>query len=181
MKTKKKMTVLAIVIVIAAILLVPNWQTDAAAGHGWKHRCKLQGTWYGRYIDQAGSFMVTYHGAGPNKGTSDIDWIESDPTMGGYFPEAVSQTNSRGVWKRTGPNTFDYTTLTFGLDADDEIVWILRSSGTKTLPDCNTMEATISYDIMTPDLDPIDDDGLCIPSDDVLIVRRITLKEPCEE
>jgi hypothetical protein len=177
MKTKKKMTVLAIVIVIAAILLVPNWQTDAAAFRGKGKWCDLRGSWYG--TSTWGSFMVTFNG-GIFKGTGDIVWVSGDPTMGGFYPDADWARHTRGVWVRTGPNTFDWTILSFGTNSAFEVLYILRGSGTKTLVDCNTAEDLINVEILDPGMDPIDDDGLCIASGDVSISRRITLKEPCE-
>jgi hypothetical protein len=179
MKTKKKMTVLAIVIVIAAILLVPNWQTDAAAFRGKGNWCDIRGTWYG--ASPYGSYMVNYDGAHPFKGTIDLVWISGDPTLGGDFPDAVWTRHTRGVWVRTGPNTFDFTVLTFSTNSAYEVLYIFRSNGTNTLVDCNTNESTANLEFLTPDMDPIDDDGLCIASGEVEIERRITLKEPCEE
>ena len=62
----------------------------------------------------------------------------------------------RGVWTKSGPNKYDYTTLIYRvLDATGEIVLILRASGTKTLTDCDTMSVETTYEFLLPDGTPV--------------------------
>ncbi|MBN1567847.1 MAG: hypothetical protein JXA73_08355 [Acidobacteria bacterium] len=121
--------------------------------------CKLQGTWIGEvpmppFTNPDGSvfmstFMVTYHGTGDNKGTEVVEWINLPP---GFLPKGVSASMERGVWEKSGPNRYDYTTLVYRIwDATGQIVLILRASGTKILIDCDTMSLETTYEFLLPD------------------------------
>jgi hypothetical protein len=188
--TKRKMTVLAIVIVVAAMLLLPNWQTDAAAFRGefrgegnW---CDLRGSWYGNAVLYEGTldipvtYMIQYLGSRANKGSYVLQWIE--------FPFPVS--DFYGVWVRTGWNTFNFTSQGYTFDGPpggtSNIVTFARESGTITLLDCNTMEIE-TYDepehLYPPNIDPIEDGRSCVhpTTNFILPARRILLEEHCEE
>lgn len=182
--TKKKMTVLAIVIVIASILLLPNWQQDTAAKEEEDDGCQIQGTWYGHNNLGFFSFMVTFHGSNASKGTFVMEFFNYDPTHSGTFPDAVSFSNGHGLWVRTGLNTFDFTNMMYSLDAADGIVFIGRDSGTITLVDCDNAQTEGNLEILTPDMDPIEDGRLCYPPPDPMMTTtfwRLPLEQPCEE
>jgi hypothetical protein len=139
--------------------------------------CKLQGTWIGEtpYYLAGGpgfymlKFFVTYHGAGDNEGTEVIDWINPVPAPGHEW------SNARGVWEKIGPNKYRYTAYTYGYDeATGDLVEIFRHGGIKHLTDCNTLEATATYEILAPDMTPI----MCIEASYTL--HRMLQQEPCE-
>ncbi len=183
--TKGKMTVLVTVFVIAAVLLLMNWQTDAEAASVKKGKgCKLQGSWYG-ITPFGASYLATYHGTGANEGTSDLEWIDLDPMLPSFGLGAVSASSARGVWAKTGPDTFDFTLLTYLRDSDGQIVLVMRTSGTKTMLDCNTMEV-ISGDaeFLSPGMNPLEGGRSCSPppiETEITIARRIILEQPCDD
>ncbi|HUV12676.1 MAG TPA: hypothetical protein VMY18_03475 [Acidobacteriota bacterium] len=125
--------------------------------------CKLQGSWLGSGAD-GGRWIATYHGQSASSGTNDLD-LFMDPTLGGLFPDAVKTSSWRGVWERTGGNTFKYTLIVLGLDGSGAVNWILKNSGDKTLTeDCNLMVVEGTLEVFSPDVDPFEGDPLlCIP------------------
>jgi hypothetical protein len=184
--TKRKMTVLAIVIAIAAILILPNLQTDAAAFRGKGNWCDIRGSWYGTGVLYEGTldikvtYMIQFHGSWANKGTHVLKWIEFPFPASDYY----------GVWVRTGRNTFKFTSQGYILDgppgATSNIEAFARDSGIITLLDCNTMEIE-TYDevenLFPPNIDPIEYGRSCVhpTTNFILPARRIPLEEHCEE
>ncbi len=168
------MRITLVVALFAVVLAGTAFAGDSGNG------CKLQGSWLGR-IPTGGIYIVTYHGTGDNEGTDDLEWITGSPTLFGVFPYATSVSSNRGVWAKAGPNKYDFTLLQVGLNADQNIEYIARYSGTKILTDCNTMEVRIlAVEILSPeDLQPL----ACIPMDPntpPTIARRITLSGTCQ-
>jgi hypothetical protein len=130
-----------------------------------RHRiCKLHGSWIG-YDDSGSYWLATYHGKTAFSGTSDLDFPLFEPTLGGLFPEAVKVSSARGVWERTGVNTFAYTLILFGIDGNGAVSWILKNSGDKTLTEnCSLMSIKSSIEVFLPDVDPFDGEPIiCIP------------------
>ncbi len=158
---------------ISALVILPLWHIDAAAGNG----CKLQGTWIGESPyplpdnpDFKLRFLATYHGEGDNEGTDVAEWANL-PTAPG-----TSVTSSRGNWEKSGPNTYKYTMMGFLVDsATGTVLSVSRNSGTKTLVDCNTMVVTCAVEYLDPEtMEPL----MCVPSTATL--KRILIQEPCQ-
>jgi hypothetical protein len=110
--------------------------------------CKLQGTWLYNastpLVDNL-RFWATYNGTGDNDGTEIVEYIN-------YPQNFVSYSTARGVWKKSGPNKYDYTMIDFLIYRETgEIVTVTRYTGTKTMIDCNTIEGTIWSEALDPD------------------------------
>ena len=101
--------------------------------------CKLQGTWYSVATDNdSNSFVVQYYGTGDTEGTDDSEWVKIGNAWKALGIARLS--NTRGLWKKTGPNTYSSVLLTFLYDAEGQLMLISRNYGVKKLIDCNTME-----------------------------------------
>jgi hypothetical protein len=126
------------------------------AGHG-PTRCEFQGTWFGvtspTDLTLTG-WMVTVEGKSHDTGTNNLEYPTFDPTLGGAFP-AARITTLRGVWERTGGNTFAYSFMGFAVDGSNIPVYIAKVSGTITLSrDCGTEALTASMALYAPNVSP---------------------------
>lgn len=72
--------------------------------------------------------------------------LNPDPTYFGMFPDATTRSDSLGTFFRTGPNTWNYTLISYGTRANatgyDDIIWIQIDKGTATATDSDTIIAT---------------------------------------
>jgi hypothetical protein len=136
------------IIVLFGVLLAG---TAFAGDNG--NGCKLQGTWLWEmsyplpgFPDFMLKFWATYIGTGDNEGAEIVEWINLPGS-----PD-ISYSTARGVWKKSGPNEYDYTMIGFGTDVETGTVFLVqRSSGKKTLTGCNKMEATSVFEFLDPD------------------------------
>jgi hypothetical protein len=167
---------------IIALFVILLAGTAFAGDNG--NGCKLQGTWIGELpyplpddtpLDPTDDtyymlkFFATYHGTGDNEGTDVLEWINPVPAPG------TSWSNARGIWKKSGPNTYKYTIQGHIFDAETgDILTVVRHVGTKTLTDCNTMEIISTAEYLNPDMTPI----MCVPGETTL--HRVVQEEPCE-
>jgi len=104
--------------------------------------------------------MVTVEGKSHLSGTNNLEYPTFDPTLGGAFP-AVRISTLRGIWERTGRNTFAYSFTGFGLDAVNSLVYISKVNGTiKLSPDCRTETITASLSVYLPSVSPFGGDPL---------------------
>jgi hypothetical protein len=101
--------------------------------------CGLQGTWIGEA--GAGRFLSSYHSTTPLSGTIDLEMFGSPADVGGVFPGATDLLQVKGVWQRVRPRNYAYTMVTYGIDANRQIVYSIKNKGTKKLSqDCNSGE-----------------------------------------
>jgi len=79
-----------------------------------------------------------------------------------FFPGATAVTELRGVWEKTGGNTYEWTAIGFPYDATATTLVIAKLSGKDTIgEDCNTLYATdIVMEIFLPDADLNSDDPI---------------------
>ncbi len=132
----QKSPILSISCVLVALALA------APAAVAQPNSCDLQGTWVGA-IDGGGGFLSSYEGRTRLSGTLDLEWIEIPATIPGVFDDAVAFTQSKGVWRRSGPRSFVYTIFNYALDSDGNVVYALKTSGTKEISeDCKVAEIT---------------------------------------
>jgi hypothetical protein len=97
-----------------------------------------------------------------------------DPTLGGLFPSAVSQTTWRGSSYRTGPRTFRYTIYHFGRNELGVKVYTgVNAGNTGISRDGKTAVATSTYEVFDVDGNSV----LCFPLTDV--GQRLEILEPC--
>jgi hypothetical protein len=110
--------------------------------------------------------MSTADGQSANFGTIKLELPAFDMTLFGNFPTAKKKPLTlRGVWKRTGGNTFAYTLIGFAIDENGRTVWIGKNSGYDTLTEhCNKLTVVSTLEIFLPDQDPFADQPyLAIP------------------
>lgn len=143
-----------------------------------KSGCRLEGSWMIFSPDGTRS-LATYHGESASAGTSAVE-VFMDPTLGGAFPDAVRISSGRGVWVRTGRSSFSYTMIVYGLDAEQNVTWIIKNSGTQVLSQhCNRMNVDGTVEIFSPDVDPFDGDPLiCLPDEGIVAVL-MRVDPPC--
>lgn len=157
MNSRRKIMVPAIV-GMAALVLAIAWDSAPAGGEE-KCRCK----WLGVSIfnDLNGDIWFSTgipHDRRQRRGSFEMDKVTFDPTMDGLFPGATL-TTFKGYMEREGWNTWSYTGLTYGINEDHEILYVIRGSGILwwTDSECNTYESEGSMGIYSPDQDPFSD------------------------
>jgi hypothetical protein len=115
------------------------------------------------------------------------DLADYDVTVGGMFPTAVRYSTAHGEAIRTGPRSFEYTMLFWGLDGSNRRVSLVLSSGTKQFRegDCNTYDTVCTLAVygvaQDSDSDGVPDAGevpvACVPVE--LTGRRMSIVPPC--
>lgn len=147
--------------IISAVILMFMAPVPAAAGND--EGCKLNGSWIG-YSGTGAWWMASPTGQNARHGINVLDVPGFDFTMGGAFP-VVNSSQLRGVWERTGGNTFAYTVIGFAVDSNGDAQYISKLSGTETIMEgCDVMflEHT-TLQIYAPDADPFSDDPILDP------------------
>jgi len=146
------LVIVAVMAIMLGAIAVPG-TVAAAEGKG----CSIIGSWYGYGPDGLINWIVNVQGPSQSYGTNNIESLVFDYTMGGAF-DAVKGTNLRGVWERTGGNTFSITMIGYAVNAENVPVWLGKMSGNVTLvDDCNEEELTLTMEIFAPDQDPFTD------------------------
>ena len=140
--------------------------------------CKPQGTWINDILwpagDGSGNYTLklfyTFHdGTGDNDGTIELDYANPWPGSD------LLWTINRGVWKKSGGNTYKFTYYVALADEAGNIYGILRHDGTATLQDCNTMFIVECFVVVDPEtLEPLMDYGGAEGT-----MQRMTLKGSC--
>jgi hypothetical protein len=112
----------------------------------------------------AGSWSVTLPGVGqrillsfhPDGTFTSVDRADFKVGGGADNPEGFFHTAGRGVWKRTGPDDFIFTTTFFvHRFADGELTAIGRARGAGVLsPDGDQVAGTMKEEYFDPTLDP---------------------------
>ena len=121
--------------------------------------CSPLGTWFGVDPDThvLTGWMDSMTGQSSNEGTISFDARTFDPTLFGYFPTAVPGGGDKGVWKRTGGNTFEYSFMGIAVDSSNAIVYIGKTYGTITmLADCKTAHITAVMAVYLPTDNPFE-------------------------
>jgi hypothetical protein len=147
---------------ITAVILLFMVPVPAAAGKD--EGCKLNGSWIG-YTDSGAWWMASPTGQNAANGINVLDVPGFDFTLEGAFPDVVNSSKLRGVWERTGGNTFAYTVIGFTVDGNGDAQYISKLTGTETiLEGCDVMflEHT-TLQIYAPDADPFSDDPILDP------------------
>jgi hypothetical protein len=156
MITRRYRSIFACVIMLG--LAIPGAAIADNNGKG----CSLLGSWFG--VDtledkNLTGWMVTATGKSEKRGTNYFEYPNFDPTFFGYFPTAVRLSNSVGTWQRTGGNTFEYSFIGLALDATNQLVGILKTSGEIALSDdCNSETLTATVYLYDPAQGPFTDE-----------------------
>ena len=163
-----------IFIALCAVLFVAGTVFAGDNGNG----CKLQGTWISDGPFPAGDgsgdytlkqFTTFYgNGTGDNDGTLQLDY--ANPWPG----EGLLWTINRGVWKKSGGNSYKTRVYCSLADEMGNIYGIVRYDGTVTIQDCNTLHIANVGVLVDPEtLEPIMPFG-----SGGFTARRMTLPEP---
>lgn len=167
MNRKRKIVVVS-AIVIVAFGLTTGWV--CLAGDVWPPEpyqvYSVAGAWTETSNhDQPGDItIVTISPEDPRSGTGFVvaTEINEDPTFGGTFPDATSQSPWIGTYVRTGPNSVQYKGVCY-VRKDEKpksmilAICVLEHTNTQTSPD--TVEAVGTVSFYSPDSDK-DGDGL---------------------
>ena len=119
--------------------------------------CSLIGSWFGFDPLYPGEdiawWTATHQGQNQSGGTSllevpgfDVKLTLPDGTQ--LAPTAERGSISRGAWRRQGDNAFEISGIALVVDADDELVYTFKWTGTNYLDagcDCMTVTGTMEF------------------------------------
>lgn len=180
MNTKRKNQrniILLTIIALVALLLTPAWTIIAGDNHDYGQSGQwmpdlglpLDGGWIMSSPTPTGSNVVCTFAltAQDEQGlgyTFFHDHAQCPPAFYGHFPKADYLSDAAGQLVKTGPNTFEYSGISYGLKkAEDpmslqEILYIWVDWGTGQSIDRNTLAAEGTIDLFLPEQDA-DGDG----------------------
>lgn len=157
--------------VVALCLVVPTLALASGAPQGGPSArfCKFPGTWFGvtspTDLTLTG-WVVTVVGESPFAGTNNLEYPVFDPRIpvldpktGAFlyyvYPDANRVSTLRGIWERTGLNTFAYSFMGWGLQGLNPL-YIVKVNGTIELSyDCRTEKITGAMSVYGPTVSPI--------------------------
>ncbi len=178
MNSVKKITLLSPV-VLAVIVLVAGWNITDAEG---SFNCTGEGVWTATDSNGNTWQMLTMPLDNTKK---NLGWsltpVDFDPSLGGAFPTVTTLTPGKGAIQEVSSNLYDYQWVAYGISADREIVYILRSRGTLGFLDCDTVEGSGSLAFYGSWQDPFGEEAPafgCFPSSSTAV--RSPMAPPCE-
>jgi hypothetical protein len=157
--------------VVAVCMIVPSLALASGPAQGSPRGrfCSFPGTWFGvtspTDLTLTG-WVVTVVGESPFAGTNNLEYPTFDPRIpvvdpatGAFlyymFENANRVSTLRGIWERTGPNTFAYSFMGWGLQ-DLVPLYIVKVNGTIELSrDCRTEKITAAMSVYDPTVSPI--------------------------
>lgn len=183
----KESKIICGVLVMACAMLVvtPAVAGDGAEGGKGKGVCRTDGAWIGESAAWGMQWIAVYDSDSHWHGSFATRWLGGEATLGGFFPDAVTFSNTVGTWIRTGKRTFQYTMITYGLDAAGQPVYIAKNSGfSEVSGKCDYQEFFDSaISLYDPSQDPFGDDPPtfgCAPDPSVSTATRMYVDPPCE-
>lgn len=173
------------VMVCAMLVASPALCGDDFGGGNGQGVCRTDGAWLGESPAWGMQWTVVFDSDSHWTGSYKLRFIGGDPTMGGFFPTAVAFSDTVGTWIRTGRRTFQWTMITYGLDALGQPVIILKNSGYNEVSQgCDYQEMFDSaISIYDPAQDPFGEDPPaygCIPDPSLHTASRMHVDPPCE-
>lgn len=137
--------------------------SGAASADAGKNGCSIQGTWYGvnNFDDkQLTGWVVTAIGKTEHQGFNVLEYpTYKDLTLGGIFLTAHDASANRGVWKRTGGNTFKYSFMAIVVDENNNHLYSMRTSGDVVVGNnCMTETITATFEFFSPEANPFEDE-----------------------
>lgn len=137
---------------LLTISMIPAYAGDKGKG------CNFIGSWIG-YDELGAAWTLQVNGQSASSGTSSLHHLRFDPTLFGYFPDAVDLTHDAGAWIRTGGNTFASTGIVFAYDVNGIPQYQAKITARDTLMDnCDLLfvEDTMLR-VYSPDADVYND------------------------
>ena len=174
-----------LVMAVAMIVVTPAVSGDGAEGGNGQGVCRPDGAWIGESPEWGMKWLMVYNSESHWKGSFTTRWIGGEATLGGFFPDAVTFSNTVGTWIRTGRRTFQYTMITYGLDAMGQPVYVAKNSGYSEISgNCDYQEVFDSaISLYDPSQDPFGEDPPtfgCITDLSVSTATRMRVDPPCE-
>ena len=121
------------------------------AGKKMTGHCRLFGSWIGYDETGAAWWTTTVDGHSSARGTVILEVPQSVT----FYPGATDATKARGIWERTGGNTFNWTVVSIVYDETFTTLYQARVSGKDTIgDDCDTL---LVSDIVMELFDPYAD------------------------
>ena len=129
-----------------------------ALAHAATSECGLTGTWFG-HDPGTGLRWLGIHtpGTSATSGQIGIEWVFVDPSFGGQFP-ASRMTAGKGVWEKVARGSYKYTWYAYGQAPAPSTaglmqpVYVVRISGTATMPTCNHKDITYKAEFFSLDM-----------------------------
>jgi hypothetical protein len=154
MKNNFSFYILALFVFLAASVVAVS-----AAGNS----CNLQGVWINFDENGIPGWVSTSEGQSASFGTNSLEYpfefpklpTSIEPPFDPIFDQAVGMTQMRGIWKRAGGTTFNYTMIGYGYDLNGFPIYINKMSGTLTLSeDCNSTDVSATLNIFICQYNP---------------------------
>lgn len=178
MFTAKNITLVSFV-GIAVVMLLAGWNVGSADS---ELNCTGEGSWI--INDSSGFVWLTLNLPLDNTkkrvGMS-MTPVTFDPTLGGAFADVTTLTPMKGIVEQVGANLYDYQWIAYGLTADHDIFYIVRSRGTLSFVDCDTVDSEGSLGFYGYWQDPFGEEAPafgCIPNTSTAV--RTPLTPACE-
>ncbi len=150
---------IVVVAVVAAVLIASPClagEGEKGGSGGW---CPMTGSFVGQLPDWGMIFIFTSTADTINSGTTVMQVLGGDVTLGGFFPTVVRLSPDVGVWRRTGPRSWDYTLIHYGLDAGGQPVFIVKSTGSGVhARGCQEYTSDGTFSLYDGSQDPLGDD-----------------------
>ncbi len=149
----KRNIITAAAIVVMAMVLTTSWSvvTSEIGDPNDPNEVDASGIWTGRlprWTEGEEQLTHTQLISEEKNGISSIIMKVHNPVPDrfGMFPDVVAWSDSMGTLERTGPNTWNYTLISYGTaeapeNGYGEIIYIQLDRGTATVTDNNTMIA----------------------------------------
>jgi hypothetical protein len=181
MKFALAISLAAAIVISASPALCGDDEEKGRPGQGV---CRNDGAWLGESPAWGMKWIIVYDSDSHWKGPLTMRFIGGDPTMGGFFPDAVAFSDTYGTWYRTGRRMYQYTMITYGLDAAGQPVFIAKNSGTsENIGSCDYLEVyDVAISLYAGDQDPFGDDPPafgCMVDDSVSFANRMRVDPPC--
>lgn len=150
-------------LVVASILALGLTSPGIAMAKPDGIQCLLQGTWFGvNDLENKvpNGWVATVTGMSANHGVNVLEFPQFDTTFGGTFPVKYQSAN-RGIWRRTGGRTFEYSFMSIAAGdvaaGGREDFYYMRVSGDITLSeDCMSEEITAVIDFFPAGMSPFE-------------------------
>lgn len=121
--------------------------------------CSYIGSWLGYNSDGEIAWTSQAVGHSKSSGTMLLELPGFDITFGGVFDVVNATGNLKGVWERTGGNTFSYAGNGIATNSEGGAVYVTRLTGdVAVVSDCDVLEVSntwLSIYVVDPDNDPI--------------------------
>lgn len=186
---KKSFGAIALAFLVVSIVGMTPIDTEGR-GPSNNGPCTRVGTWHGVVPTPFGdlTYLAVYTpGKDATRGQVFKQTMNSDPTMFGFFPDAVGGTDEFGVWKKGSRDTYQFTWISYAIDAFGNVVYKSRVSGQGEMLDCNNVEYTYTLEYWwneseDGDINPEDyDHYTCMPGGIAFETRMPLVQIDCYE